>query len=245
MILNAIQRGLSDSFKGQLSALIFLVAGGLISLLYLYATESATVAAEEIPYVTGAIVGGLGALALWILLNLIAAPYRIKNDTIKALKDDLHDLHSRIGDHSRPRFVVKAPRLTRDTDAQSFSFVIPFENIGLPAAKVTISIFHESDSVLKYLGTRTLGRFERNECSYWSADVKIPPCQNPPGETICIAFCSEDLTGNCHQDFKALKWMGINNGKVWADLSQIELSDENAMLAQVRSEYPDTLAFKD
>ena len=73
-----IRRAFSDTFKGQLSAIVVLVLGGALSLLYLYITESANVALEEIPYVSGAIFGAFGALFLLFLWNLACSPFRIE-----------------------------------------------------------------------------------------------------------------------------------------------------------------------
>jgi hypothetical protein len=81
--------------KGQFVALIVLVVGGLLSLGYLYVTESPDVAFEEIPYFSGALFGAVGALLLFFLWNLACAPYRIERDARLALEIENTELKSR------------------------------------------------------------------------------------------------------------------------------------------------------
>lgn len=84
--MKILKRALFDTFSGQMVALGVLVIGGLLSLAYLFVIESPTVAAEEIPYVSGAIFGAFGALFLLFLWNLACAPYRIERDAYNETK---------------------------------------------------------------------------------------------------------------------------------------------------------------
>ena len=87
--MKVLKRALSDTFSGQFVALAVLVVGGFLSLAYLFVIESPTVAAEEIPYVSGAIFGAFGALLLLFLWNLACAPYRIERDAYESCKDEM------------------------------------------------------------------------------------------------------------------------------------------------------------
>ena len=74
--MEAFRRAIKDTFKGQITALAIVVIGGLLSLAYLYVTESRDIAVEEIPYVQGTIFGALGSLSLLFMWNLACGPYR-------------------------------------------------------------------------------------------------------------------------------------------------------------------------
>ena len=95
------KRAIRDTLAGQITALIVLILGGCLSLGYLYVTESPTVAVEEIPYVSAAVAGAIGALSLLFLWNLACAPYRIERDKRIAAEAERDELASRVLPNSR------------------------------------------------------------------------------------------------------------------------------------------------
>lgn len=87
-----IKRAIKDTFEGQLTALYFLVFGGLFGLVYLYFREGQKLALDEIIFYEAAIAGAVLALVLFFVGNLCAAPFRIERDKRIALEAQLADL---------------------------------------------------------------------------------------------------------------------------------------------------------
>ena len=79
-MISCIKRAWKDTLRGQVVALFIVVAGGCLSLVYLYLQQGRDVALDEVAYVQAAIFGAVGALALLFLWNLMCAPYRIQRD---------------------------------------------------------------------------------------------------------------------------------------------------------------------
>jgi len=89
-----------------------LVAGGALSVVYLYATESSEVAFEEIPYVAGAVMGSFGALSLLFLWNLACAPYRILQDRNLLLQAENDRLNRIVGQKPERRILSREQQST-------------------------------------------------------------------------------------------------------------------------------------
>lgn len=86
-----IKRAIKDTFKGQFTALYFLVCGGLFGLVYLYFREGQKLALDEVIFYEAAIAGAVASLALFFIFNLCAAPFRIERDAHEATKKKLSE----------------------------------------------------------------------------------------------------------------------------------------------------------
>lgn len=98
------RRALSDTLSGQITALFVLVSGGGLSLVYLYVSKGSKMALEEVPYVTGAILGAIGSLFLLFLWNLACAPYRLERDAHAVTRAKMADMESRLP-RAKPRML--------------------------------------------------------------------------------------------------------------------------------------------
>ncbi len=105
------KRAMKDTLAGQITALFVLVVGALISLVYLYVTESPQVAVGEIPYVTGGLIGAIGSLFLLFVWNLVWAPYRIERDAHLETKNKLAQLEAQMPKQASPRKLSAENRL--------------------------------------------------------------------------------------------------------------------------------------
>lgn len=157
------RRAISDTFRGQIVPLFFLAFGGIVSLLYLRFTEGQSVAVEEIPYVSGAIVGAISSLGLFFLLNLFCAPYRIQKGRAEALEAENVQLRKlSTGSHRRTlpsQMKIELRKLFtgRLSEAQAV-WVSAFTNEEFSdLAQDFVDIFKESGASEAYIGQAMSG----------------------------------------------------------------------------------------
>jgi hypothetical protein len=90
-------RAVEDAWEGQLVGLFLVLAGGGVSLLYLYVTQGGVEAAQQVPYFIASIVGAVGGLLLWFLPHLVAAPYRVLRDERDEAREQLKKIQAEVG----------------------------------------------------------------------------------------------------------------------------------------------------
>lgn len=91
-MVSVFKRAWKDTLHGQIVALFIFMAGGGLSLVFLYIWSGREVALGEIAYVLAAFFGAIGALALLFLWNLVCAPYRMERDAHAATATELEQL---------------------------------------------------------------------------------------------------------------------------------------------------------
>ena len=89
-----LARAISDTFSGKILAAIIAIAGTTITISFLYYWKGKNVALEELSFSVAGAAGAFGALVLLFLLNLIRAPYKIKDEKISSLETQLEELLS-------------------------------------------------------------------------------------------------------------------------------------------------------
>ncbi|MEM0948539.1 MAG: hypothetical protein AAGK37_14130 [Pseudomonadota bacterium] len=96
-------RAWTDTISGQMLALCLAFLGSVISIAFIWFWVGRTEALEQVQYAIAALVGAIGSLTLFFLLNLVCAPYRLQGERVLAAERERDEWKAKAQTHSQPR----------------------------------------------------------------------------------------------------------------------------------------------